>query len=346
MPGAMGLGQLGYPGSWVIRQHGRTLPPSTETRVSVTPMGPGHEWFKGRTPHCGMPWLLAVLQSPTWASSGRKTTSRAAQPQSMLCWGCTGEQHLYPCRAATLRGWMAACSPAFPAGAIPRGDTVVPLQAGSLLLSAVLIAPYLEMLPLARLQETLHQPPEQANPAHSPGTPSNAWSLSGPAAWSHRWQRDGCQGWQAEGKEQLGWPGLTRRGAELLQPAPGGGESILSSLGTNPPRRPPSQVAGPSRAPSNINSPSAGQAARPAAAPSHHGAQHSPRLAPPASPGSSAPGSPRAAPGAQRPTGTRAHTQPRGHLPAPRHPLLAHAGGGLCSAGGEPVPLRQHPFPR
>lgn len=49
-----------------------------------------------------------------------------------------------------------------------------------------------------------------------------------------RWQRDGCQGWQLEEKAQLRWPGLTRRGAELLQPGPGGGESILSSPGTTP----------------------------------------------------------------------------------------------------------------
>lgn len=104
-------------------------------------------------------------------------------------WGYAAEQQSYPCRAATLQGWMAACSPAFSTEVFPRGDTVAPLEAGSLLLSAVLIAPYPEMLPLTCLQETLHQHPEQANPAQSPGTPCNACSLPGPAA------RQVAEGW-------------------------------------------------------------------------------------------------------------------------------------------------------
>lgn len=94
--------------------------------------------------------------------------------------------------------------------------------AGSLLLSAVLVAPYPEMLPLACLQETLHQHPEQANPAHSPGTSHDAWSLPGPATRSRGWQRDSCQGWQVEGKAKLVQLGLAQRGAELLRPDPGG----------------------------------------------------------------------------------------------------------------------------
>lgn len=45
--------------------------------------------------------------------------------------------------------------------------------AGSLLLSAVFIAPCPGLL-LTRLQETLHQHLEQVNPAYSSGTPCNA----------------------------------------------------------------------------------------------------------------------------------------------------------------------------
>lgn len=106
------------------------------------------------------------------------------------------------------------------------------MQAGSLLLRALLIAPYPEMLPLARLQET---PTPRAGepypqPRHTLQCPVPPW-LCSPAL---RWQRDGCQGWQAEGKAQVVWLGLTWRGAELLQPAPGGEESILSSPGTTP----------------------------------------------------------------------------------------------------------------
>jgi len=98
----------------------------------------------------------------------------------------------------------------------------------SLLPSMVLIAPYPETLQLSCLHDIFHQDPESANPADSPGTPCSAWSLPGPPAQPHRRQGDSCQGWQAEGKAQLE---ITRRGAELLQPAPGGGESTLSSPG-------------------------------------------------------------------------------------------------------------------
>lgn len=137
------------------------------------------------------------------------------------------------------------------------------------------------------------------------------------------------------------------------QSSPGGalssllkGEEHPELVWYHPPCHLPSRVVGPSRAPSNINSPLVRQAAQPAAAPSHHGTQHPPHLLPAAGPGSSALGSPRAAPGAQHSPGIRALTQSWGHLPTPHHPFLTHTGGGLCPAGGEPAPLCQRPFPR
>ncbi|XP_066856316.1 4-hydroxy-2-oxoglutarate aldolase, mitochondrial isoform X3 [Anser cygnoides] len=95
------------------------------------------------------------------------------------------------------------------------------------------------------LQETLHQHPEQANAAHGPGTPCSAYSLP--------WPRRCCSlvRWENEGKAQSVQPGLIRRGAELLLQAPPAGHPV-------PPPRLPSGAAAPSRAPSNINSPSGG----------------------------------------------------------------------------------------
>lgn len=68
------------------------------------------------------------------------------------------------------------------------------------MLSAVLTVPYMEMLTLTRLQETLHWQLDQVIPDQSRGTACNAWSLLGLAAQACTRQRDGCQGWQAEGK--------------------------------------------------------------------------------------------------------------------------------------------------
>lgn len=140
------------------------------------------------------------------------------------------------------------------------------------------------------------------------------------------------------------------------QSSPGGALSSFSQLlegeehpeliWYHPPCHLPSRVSGPSRALSNINSPSARPAAQAAAAPSHHGIQHSPRFLPPACPGSSTLGSAQAVPGAQHPPGIRALTRSQGHLPTPRHSFLILTGGGLYPAGGKPAPLHQHPFPR
>lgn len=70
---------------------------------------------------------------------------RAAQPKSMLCWrlGLCWRAAVIPLPLphSLLEPSLGECSSPF-------------LQAGSLLLRAVLIAPYPEMLPLAHLHET------------------------------------------------------------------------------------------------------------------------------------------------------------------------------------------------
>ena len=120
VPGVMGLGKLGYPGSWVVWQHGCALPPCTGTRMSTTPWGQDTNGSRVGLLRCGMPWLLSLLQSPTWASSGRKTTSRATQSRSMLCWRLRLRRGaaVIPLPGSCS---VAACSPAFPTGAIPGG---------------------------------------------------------------------------------------------------------------------------------------------------------------------------------------------------------------------------------
>lgn len=97
------------------------------------------------------------------------------------------------------------------------------------------------MLPLARLQETLHQHPEQVNPAHSPGTPGPSLALqpglvSGRGTSARAGKQKGKHSWGGQGSPR----GVLSPCGQFLE-----GREHPKLIQYHPPHRPPSRVAVP-----------------------------------------------------------------------------------------------------
>lgn len=209
--------------------------------------------------------------------------------------------HCQPHSASPKHAVLGSSSTALPHRSCARRDTAAPLQVVPLVLGTVPLARSPQRFPLAHVYRRPYNNTQSRQTLLKTRPPCSACSLPrgccspAPAslAGKNEGKRSGCSRSPPGGVLSSFRRLLLQEGRARPLPAP----SVCL----------PSGAAAPSRAPSNINSPSELWLARAGRSTQHHGAQHPPHLAPPAGPGGSVPGNPRAAPGAQHPSRPGAH---------------------------------------